>query len=575
MKRSITIVVIYLLTFPAWLHAQVSPFEKSQGKQTATYEEIIRWYRQLDQQSDKLLMKEMGTTDAGYPLHLVILNHEPDFDPVSWRRKHQSVILVNNGIHPGEPDGIDASMMLARDLLTGKNKLPDNIVLAIIPVYNIGGCLNRNAYTRVNQNGPESYGFRGNSQNLDLNRDFTKCDSREAMIFSSIFHELDPDVFVDTHVSDGADYQHTMTLISTQYNKLGNEAGRWMKEVFEPALYKGMSGRKWDMVPYVDFDESDPKKGMYMFYDPPRYSSGYAALFGTLAYVPETHMLKPFEQRVRSTYDLLLTFIQTTSSLSDTLQTVRQRWKAGILNQSVFPLSWVRDSGQYRNIRFSGYNQDSTMSEATGLKRMYYNHQKPFDTLVRYYDEYKPARKVTRPLAYIIRHGWQDVIDRMKQNGVRMQVLEKDTVMSVEAYYIEDYATYPRPYEKHHKNHSVRVYTRKKDIRFLAGDYIIYTNQPANRYIVEMLEPTGDDSFFAWNFFDAILQQKEGFSDYRWEELAADVLKRNPALKDKLEKKKQSDPKFAQNSSQILDYIYDNSEYLEPDFRLYPVFRLP
>jgi hypothetical protein len=90
-----------------------------------------------------------------------------------------------------------------------------------------------------------------------------------------------------------------------------------------------------------------------------------------------------------------------------------------------------------------------------------------------------------------------------------------------------------------------------------------------------MLEPTGDDSFFAWNFFDAILQQKEGFSDYRWEELAADVLKRNPALKDKLEKKKQSDPKFAQNSSQILDYIYDNSEYLEPDFRLYPVFRLP
>ena len=168
------------------------------------------------------------------------------------------------------------------------------------------------------------------------------------------------------------------------------------------------------------------------------------------------------------------------------------------------------DSGQYRNIRFSGYNQDSTMSEATGLKRMYYNHQKPFDTLVRYYDEYKPARKVTRLLAYIIRHGWQDVIDRMKQNGVRMQVLEKDTVMSVEAYYIEDYATYPRPYEN-----TIRTirsgFIHEKDIRFLAGDYIIYTNQPANRYIVEMLEPTGDDSFFAWNFFDAILQQKKDF----------------------------------------------------------------
>src|SRR5205085_10849189 len=128
-----------------------------------------------------------------------------------------------------------------------------NVVLAFIPVYNIGGCLNRNSNTRVNQNGPEEYGFRGNSQNLDLNRDFTKCDSKEARSFAQLFHYLNPDIFIDNHVSDGADYQHTMTLITTQYDKLGT-LGTYLKNTFEPAIYSGMKQKGWDMVPYVNFE---------------------------------------------------------------------------------------------------------------------------------------------------------------------------------------------------------------------------------------------------------------------------------------------------------------------------------
>lgn len=572
-KLSFLLFILSTLSLPAI--SQETPFEKSLGKQTATYPEIIDWYRNLDDRYSSVRMKEMGPTDAGYPLHLVILDSDGSDDPASWRKKNKAVILVNNGIHPGEPDGIDASMMLVRDIAAKKLPLPESIVLAVIPVYNIGGCLNRNAYTRVNQQGPASYGFRGNSQNLDLNRDFTKCDSREARTFQSIFHYLDPDVFIDTHVSDGADYQHTMTLISTQYDKLGADAGRWMRDVYEPALYKSMQEKKWDLVPYVDFNENDPSKGMYMFYDPPRYSSGYAALFGTLAFVPETHMLKPFDLRVRSTYDLLHAFIGITHQLKDSLLAVRKAWKTGILSQQEFPLGWVRDSGRVSQIRFRGYRQDSTVSEATGLKRMYYNHQKPFDTLVNYYHGFKPVKKIRRPAAYVIPQGWHEVIDRLKNNGVVMEGFRKDTVITVESYLVEDYASYSRPYEKHHKNHSVKVFSRRKEQRFLKGDYLISLNQPANRYIVEMLEPTGDDSFFAWNFFDAILQQKEGYSDYRWEEIAAQVLRDDPALRERLEKKKQSDPKFARNPSQILDYIYKNSKYFETAYLAYPVYRVP
>src|SRR5882757_5158712 len=207
------------------IHAQQCRFENTNGLESATYFESIDWYKNLDKKSPLVLVKEMGMSDAGYPLHLVLVSNDGKFDAVQWHKQNKAVILINNGIHPGEPDGIDASMMLVRDIVLGKLQLPNNVALAFIPVYNIGGSLNRGSYSRANQNGPKEYGFRGNAQNLDLNRDFTKCDSKDAKSFTQIFHLLDPDILIDNHVRDGADYQHTMTLLASQYDKLGADLG--------------------------------------------------------------------------------------------------------------------------------------------------------------------------------------------------------------------------------------------------------------------------------------------------------------------------------------------------------------
>ena len=103
-------------------------------------------------------------------------------------------------------------------------------MIVIIPVYNVGGALNRGSYSRANQNGPEAYGFRGNARNLDLNRDFIKCDSRNARSFNRLFNQWKPDVFVDTHTSNGADYQYVMTLISTQKDRLGGALGEFLTQ---------------------------------------------------------------------------------------------------------------------------------------------------------------------------------------------------------------------------------------------------------------------------------------------------------------------------------------------------------
>ncbi len=569
------------LSFSFSAMAQTTRFEKSNGKETATYVECIDHYRALAKQSKNILIKTMDTTDAGYPLHLVLYSTDKSFDPTKWVAQKKVVVLINNGIHPGEPDGIDASMLLLRQLLLAEknntdqkywlrlNKLPSNVVLAIIPVYNIGGCLNRNSFSRVNQEGPIEHGFRGNAQNLDLNRDFTKCDSKDALAFTKIFHWLNPHILVDTHVSDGADYQHVMTLLSTNYGKSG--MGELMHKTLDPALFAAMAKDGFPMTPYVNFESEKPEEGMTAFYDEPRYSSGYATLFNCIAYMTETHMLKPYAQRVQSTFLFAKNLLQMAADNADVI------FQQQAIAQSAtpkMPLSWKVDTTKFDWITFLGYASKSKKSEVTGFDRMYYDRSAPYSMQVKYYCYFLPTKEVEAPKAYIVPQGWHAVTERMKANAVQMKRLLRDTVMEVEMYHIDDYKSYSRPYEKHHVNYAVQTSVAKKQQKFLKGDYVIETNQLAKRYIVEMLEPTGDDSFFAWNFFDAILQQKEGYSDYRWEDVAADFLQKNPLVKEKLEAKKKADAQFANNASAQLEFVYKLSPWYEPAHLMYPVCRL-
>ena len=563
-----------LITFALCVRAQETPFERSGGKQTATYAECIAFYKDLDKRSPRLSVREIGMSDAGYPYHVVFYSNDGVTDPAVWHRQHKLVILINNGIHPGEPDGIDASMLLLRDLVAGKISLPDNIALAVIPLYNIGGSLNRGSFSRVNQNGPESYGFRGNAQNLDLNRDFTKNDSRNSRSFVQIFHLVDPEIQIDNHVSDGADYQYTMTLLATQWNKLGGQLGVFLHDVYGPALTAGMENKGWPMTPYVEFEAGNPDRGWDGFYDEPRYSSGYAALWHTIAFMPETHMLKPFKDRVQATYSLMTVMIAQASLHAAEIIGMRKHDIQADQDSSRLSLDWKVDTTRWDELDFKGYSAETKTSAITGMPRLYYDRSKPYQKKVRFYDYFVADAGATVPKAYIIPQGWHAVTELLALNGVRMRRLLKDTTMMVETYHIADYQSYPRAYEKHHKNTAIKVSTDQEPIHFLKGDYVIGTDEPARRFLVEMLEPTGEDSYFAWNFFDAILQQKEGYSDYRWEDVAAVWIRDHPDVMTALEEKKRSDSTFARNARAQLNFVYHRSPWYEPAHLRYPVYRV-
>ncbi|MGJ5643443.1 M14 family metallopeptidase [Formosa sp. S-31] len=569
---------LFLLLFICNLQAQnqklfLTHFEKSNGMETATYPEVIQYYKDLASSFPIISIQEIGDTDAGLPLHIVTLNPDKNFD-FSTIRKDKRILLINNGIHPGESDGIDATMMLYRDIAQGKLALPKHTVLVTIPVYNIGGSLNRNSTTRTNQNGPEEYGFRGNARNYDLNRDFIKSDTKNARTFAQIFHLVQPDVFIDNHVSNGADYQYTLTHLFTQHNKLGGELGNYLHNNMMPELVNDLAKKDWDTTPYVNVFNQVPETGFSQFIDHPRYSTGYTTLFNTLGMMVETHMLKPYKPRVEGTYELMKSMIMLIEKDYKTIKKLRDAANTSYLTAKTYPLNWIVDTTKSTTFQFKGFEGEYIDSDVTGLKRLKYDRTKPFTKPVTYQNYYKATTKIGIPKAYIIPQGWFSVIELLKLNHVEMSRLETDKSFTVETYRIDDFDNRKSAYEGHYLHSNTTVTSSIETRQFRAGDYYIETRQPAIRYLLETLEPQAVDSFFNWNFFDTILQQKEGFSPYVWEDIALQLLEENPDLKQEFEAKKQSDSDFSKNWYAQLDWIHKQSSHYEKAHLTYPVYRV-
>ncbi len=548
-------------------------FEKSGGEETATYNQVINFYEELSEAYPTISLETYGETDSGEPLHVAIYSHEEEFNLSKIREDH-TIVFINNGIHPGESDGIDATMILFRNLAGDSIPAPKNTILVTIPVYNVGGALNRNSTTRANQNGPTEYGFRGNARNYDLNRDFIKADTKNTRSFAEIFHRIDPDIFVDTHVSNGADYQYTLTHLFTQHNKLGGELGEYLQKRMIPSFQQSLWEHDWDITPYVNVYNEVPEKGFTQFLDTPRYSTGYAALWNSLGVMIETHMLKPYKDRVEGTYRALLSIMDVSERDWASIKDLRARAQRKYLTERFYPVNFEVDSSNISSLNFKGYEGETITSEITGQERLKFNRDKPIETTIDYYNNYLPSERIEIPRAYVIPQGWWNVIDILKTNKIEMVPFPRDTVMQVEVYKIQDYETRQNSYEGHYPHYNTQVIKSIENVSFRKGDFFIKTFQPGVRYLLETLEPITPDSFFNWNFFDSILQQKEGFSSYVFEDEALQLLEEKPNLKEEFEKKKQEDREFSGSSSEQLNWIYKRSGKYETSHLRYPVFRV-
>lgn len=543
----------------------LTPFEKGNGNQTTTYAEMVQYYDDLAKEFPTITVKSFGTDDNGEPVKVVIYNASVN--------KDNPTILINNGIHPGEPDGIDATMMMMRDFATGKVAVK-NLRIVAIQAYNISGMLRRGKFSRANQNGPEEYGFRGNARNYDLNRDFIKNDTENAKAFQQIFQHFKPIYFIDNHVSNGADYQYLFTYISTNKERLGRSLGNYFNNKMQPEILQNLEKQGILTTPYVNIHGDSPDEGFPAFMDSPRYATGYTALFNTMGTVAETHMLKPYKDRVHATYENMLSSINYTAKNAKEIQDLIVESLKDYQPKMKYSIQWKVDSTKFKMIDFKGYEAGKKTSKVSGQPRLFYDKMKPFTRKVKFYGEYVATKQITIPTYYIIPKSEVKVLDYLKRNNIKTKVIQQDSTIFAQQYQISDYKTVKSPYEGHYLHYDTQVKSDTKNFKFKNGDVLVPTKQYGVKYLLETLEPEATDSFFNWNFFDGILGQKEYYSDYVFEDTAADLLKNNQVLRTAFEFEKVADPNFAKNGKAQLDWIYKHSNYYEGSVGTYPIYRI-
>ncbi len=571
--------IVFLFSANVLFGQAIQPFLSTNGTQSATVKEVQDFYNYWLSNNTSLhvsLSKNINFQDKLQCYELGANAKQADSNFVT--------LFINNAIHAGEPDGVDATMLLVNDYMSGKLPLPKHVRIIILPFYNINGMLARNSTTRANQNGPLEYGFRANGQYLDLNRDMMKVDAIESNFMQEILLTEKVDVLVDNHVSDGADYQHVITLLTSQKDKYDPAARDFLHRNFEPALYAQMRWRKYDLCPYVNHFSETPENGWQAFSESPRFLSGFASMFNIYAFVVETHMLKPYQQRVQATYTFLQEMINYCEQNYKYINDTRERALAQQLSTTYVKMNYQCDTSSHEMVTFKGYTAGHKTSVISGLPRLYYDRSAPFMKDVPFYNNFVARDSVKAPDAYIIPKEWlmkfsnQYIIGEwIKSNSF----VQNDTSIIASYYVIDNYSTTKSPYEGHYMHYNTSVVLKTEKVHLHKGDLILRVNPSENvcdaavmkKCLVQLLEPVAEDSYFNWNFFDPILQQKEGYSDYVFEDLAAEELKQNPSLAKALEEAKLKDANLAQNGGAQLNWVYQHSIYREPGYKRYPILR--
>jgi hypothetical protein len=555
-----------------WLtRAELSGFQE-----TSRYEEAIEYCKRLAAASEWIKYTTFGQSGRGRDLPLLIASKTKDFTPDAARRKGP-ILLIINGIHSGEIAGKEASFMLLRDMVITKQKasLLENLTLLIVPIYNVDGHERVSPYNRINQIGPREMGWRATAQNLNLNRDWIKADQLETRAMLKLFAEWYPDMLIDNHVSDGADFQYNVTFIANDHLPMPEPVIRYFQDLFEPELQDWLSGCGHVVARYFELaDETDPAAGIKSIPYPPRFSSGYSSLHNRPTMVVETHSLKSYENRIHAHYDLMEGSLRSISrnptALRKAVHDADQETRS--MSDRKVPVR-VRLSHEHEeDFPFKGVEYTREQSRISGTTMVTYG-KKPITLTVPYYQTVVEDLSVTAPLGYLIPPEWTQVIERLEFHSIEFSRLKQAVRSQFETYRFTDVSWDAAPFEGRHQ---VQLKTQKvMEERILPeGSILVRMNQRTNRVILTLLEPDSDDSLISWGFFDSIFEQKEDAENYILEKLAAEMLEKDKNLKKEFEDRLKSDKGFASNARARLQFFYQRSPFWDQQKDAYPVVRV-
>jgi murein tripeptide amidase MpaA len=557
--------------------------EKTNYRETPTYADTIAYARRLAAASPLVEYREFGVSGEGRALPLLVAAKNGATTPEAARRAGRPVVLIQACIHAGEPDGKDAGLALLRDIAVTREReaLLDGAVLLFVPIYNVDGHEQRSPYNRINQNGPAEMGWRGNAANLNLNRDYLKADAPETRAWLKLWNEWRPDLFVDCHVTDGADFRYTVTYQFERHENVHPAVAAWSAEAFAGRVIPSAEVGGQLFSPYMVFrDNRDPRRGIDAFVSTPRFATGYVPLVRNRpALLIETHMLKDFRTRVLGTYHVLRAALEEVNRRpAELLAAVRRAdEETAAAGRAYDPerrvALKVELTDRPAEMVLKGWQYRTSLSEVSGDLQVVWDTTKPLDLTVPHYDEADPTVSVSQPLAYLVPPQWRAAIDVLAAHGLSLWRLAEPTSVDVESYRFREVRLAAAPFEgRVPVNFKVEALRERR--LYPAGTVVVMMNQRDARAALHLLEPAAPDSLALWGFFNPIFEQKEYAEAYVLEKLAREMMRQDEALRAEFERRIAQDPKFAASAADRLNFFYQRSPYWDRRLNIYPVGRV-
>lgn len=580
--------VLFALFAAFKVNAQTSadwqtPAEKSDYRTTPNYQETLHYLQKLDRAAPNVKLTTFGKTGENRDLMLIVAANQNAFTPELARRQNKPIVLVQAAIHAGESDGKDAGLALLRDIAITKThaKLLDKVVLLFIPIYNADGHERRSKFNRINQNGPEETGWRGNARNINLNRDYMKTDEPETRAWLKLWNEWKPDFFVDCHVTDGADYQYNLTYQFEHHETTSPAIKNWLETAIEKRAVAATEAAGNLLAPYLQFrDNKDYKQGIDEFLATPRFATSYTVLRNRPAVLIETHSLKPHKTRVLATRDFLIAMLAEINQNPNELIAANKQAETETLDKfkiynanSAFPLALALTE-QSTQFALKGVESKIEPSEISGAPRVIFDSTKPLNVTIPFYNQTRVAAAVAAPLAYVVPPQWTEVIERLRLHGVEFDLLPRAQTFEIETYRLTQPKWAANSFESRIVLRDFKIEKTIERRAFPVGSALIKLQQPNAQVAVHLLEPSAPDSLIRWGFFNSIFEQKEYGEPYILEKIARELIARNPDLKREFEEKLKTDEQFAKNAYARLTFFFERSEYFDKNIGLYPVCRI-
>lgn len=558
-------------------------YEKNGFNKTPRFDETAKYSKMLADVSPLVSYISIGTSPQGREIPMLILDKDGLKSPEEIRAKGRVVILAEASIHAGEPDGKDAGLMLIRDIaIGGKNRgLLDNVSLLFIPIINVDGHEDFGSHYRINQNGPEEVGARFTSQKLNMNRDFIKADAPETRALLALYSKWMPELFIDIHVTNGADFQYVSTYGLDHCGFLAPSMLEWSKNIFEKQLKRGMASDGYPIFPYFEFNSyTNPGAGVLPDNFPPQYSNGYASANNRIGLLVENHIYKPYKERVTSAYNIIKNSMkilgENRSSLVKAVAKADEYISSESFRRDSLPLMFSHDRKISEEVDFLAWKEKTVTSDLTGAQWTFSDRTAPVTIKMPMFVSYKADLKIKLPEAYIIPQEQLETVALLDVHGILYKKLEKDTLFEVETYRFINPKWSQYPYEGRFTL-AIDYTVQREKIDFRKGDIIVYTSQPKAKIIAHMLEPKSPTSLVSWGFYNNWARPSTEF----WIRLnymevkGREMLAKDPALKAEFENKKATDPAFAKDPNAILQFFMSKvRKNVEPNVNRYPVARL-